>query len=401
MNHLRGVSTVRFLLVLLSSWLVAACAEPDEEPDGPTDWVVDSNPSPLDDFLWDLALDDSGLYLAGSDLQFGREDEQWRIEKRSLDTGELLWLQTNNLGYGLDGAEAVATDDTGVYIVGYGSAGSWRVEKRRLEDGQSIWIKFDDPGASADALDVVVHEEALFVAGWENVTTEGNVQRLEKRSRETGEIEWQRIEQTTGWHGSWRSVMADKEVVYVAGTERENSCGRWRIEKRSASDGETIWSRVGECSPYGNNSATIAFAENEQLFVYVSIPDDELHLRSQCERWDPSDGAQLQVVPKYIDDWKISRLVWSRETVWVKGTQENTVRLGAMGPSDTEVQWIRDLDAVLMEGWGYNGRAYHENSLFLAGIFDQNGQSTDAPTDHGWRIIRLLLPPEPPQSGAL
>jgi len=78
-----------------------------------------------------VAVDSTGLYIVGSDRVPG--NWRWRIEKRSLITGALIWVKTSNPSSFSDWAWGVAVDRTGVYVVGYdGVPGNWRwrIEKR-------------------------------------------------------------------------------------------------------------------------------------------------------------------------------------------------------------------------------------------------------------------------------
>ncbi len=52
-------------------------------------WSQVNNPSTGDDRATGVVVDSSGLYVVGSDDSPG--NPQWRIEKRRLTDGELLW----------------------------------------------------------------------------------------------------------------------------------------------------------------------------------------------------------------------------------------------------------------------------------------------------------------------
>ena len=58
--------------------------------------------------------------------------------------GDLIWVQTSNPGDQNALAYAVAVDGTGIYVVGYDYPPSipqfeWRIEKRSLGNGSLIW----------------------------------------------------------------------------------------------------------------------------------------------------------------------------------------------------------------------------------------------------------------------
>jgi hypothetical protein len=95
-------------------------------------WWTVSNPS-KDDYLQSVAVDSTGIYVVGDDRIPG--NYQWRIEKRNLNDGSLIWSVTSILVMYSDIAYSVAVDSTGIYVVGDdrspGSANSqWRIEKR-------------------------------------------------------------------------------------------------------------------------------------------------------------------------------------------------------------------------------------------------------------------------------
>jgi len=95
-------------------------------------WWTVSNPSGGSDIARSVAVDSTGIYVVGSDRSPG--NDQWRIEKRSLNDGSLIWSVTSDPSSGFDSAYSVAVDSTGIYVVGYDYApgnNEWRIEKRR------------------------------------------------------------------------------------------------------------------------------------------------------------------------------------------------------------------------------------------------------------------------------
>jgi hypothetical protein len=104
-------------------------------------WTQTFNPSNGVDRPISVALDSSGVYVVGFDNVPG--NDEWRIEKRSLTDGALLWAQTTNPSDGDDWAAGVALDSSGVYVVGFDNVpgnDEWRIEKRSLTDGALLWI---------------------------------------------------------------------------------------------------------------------------------------------------------------------------------------------------------------------------------------------------------------------
>ena len=101
-------------------------------------WSQFSNPAPGG--ASGVAVDGTSLYVVGSDYVSG-SDSQWRIEKRNLSTGTVIWTQTINPSNNSDEVAAIAVDGTGLYVVG-GIDGNtlWRMEKRDLNTGAVLWV---------------------------------------------------------------------------------------------------------------------------------------------------------------------------------------------------------------------------------------------------------------------
>ncbi len=105
-----------------------------------TDGVVSSNPGPGDDEVRAMVLDGSSLYLAGNDQGASGYGSEWRIEKRSLDTGGLVGdfgnggvVTSDPSSSSGETATAIASDGTAVYAVGIDNSpgnSRWRIEKR-------------------------------------------------------------------------------------------------------------------------------------------------------------------------------------------------------------------------------------------------------------------------------
>jgi hypothetical protein len=66
---------------------------------------------------YSVAVDSTGIYVVGYDRIPG--NWEWRIEKRNLNDGSLIWSVTSNPSSGDDSAYSVAVDSTGIYVVGY------------------------------------------------------------------------------------------------------------------------------------------------------------------------------------------------------------------------------------------------------------------------------------------
>jgi hypothetical protein len=190
------------------------------------------------------------MYVVG--CVFSGFSPGWRIEKRSLTDGSLV------PGFGTGGvvtgdctgiAEGIAIDSTAMYVVGYdftsGNNQEWRIEKRSLTNGSLV------PGFGAGgvitgnysspwdmASGIAIDSTAMYVAGWD--LSAGNMQwRTEKRSLTNGSL----ISAfgtggvvTSNYNTAWGNVASgiaiDSAAMYVTGADSSFGHMEWRIEKR-------------------------------------------------------------------------------------------------------------------------------------------------------------------------
>ena len=130
-----------------------------------------------------VAVDSTGIYVVGYDFVPG--NFEWRIEKRDLTTGSMIWIRTSNSHTADSEAESVAVDSTGVYVVGYlnGPADyEWGIEKLNPTTGSIIWTRIENPSPGNDAaFGVVVDSTGIYIVGIDQVP--GNLEwRIEKRT---------------------------------------------------------------------------------------------------------------------------------------------------------------------------------------------------------------------------
>ena len=180
-----------------------------------------------------ITLDATGVYMAGyEDISGGNVDFEWRIEKRDLNTGVLIWSQTSNpSAAALDQALAITVDGTGVYIAGYDRVpgpgdDEWRIEKRNLTTGAVIWTQTNNPTTLPDiAKAITLDGTGVYVAGYYN-SWPG---RIEKRDLATGALV--AAFGTTGVVNtsvnSPQSITQDATGIYFSGTgpaSKEKRC---------------------------------------------------------------------------------------------------------------------------------------------------------------------------------
>ncbi len=244
------------ILALILSFSVMGCAKASLQ----VEWTQTSNPSNSVDRPIGVTLDSSGVYVVGFDNSPG--NDQWRIEKRNLTDGTLLWTQTSNPSNGDNLAFGIAVDSSGVYVVGFDNSpgnDQWRIEKRNLTDGTLLWTQTENPSTTGDeAIGVTVDSSGMYVGGYD--TSQGPEQwRIEKRNLTDGTLLWTQTENpSTGVDEVW-GVAVDSSGLYGVGSDNSPNPGsddfEWRIEKRNLADGKLLWFQTENPSS-GNDWAT-------------------------------------------------------------------------------------------------------------------------------------------------
>ena len=156
-----------------------------------TIWEQTSNPSAENDEALSVAVDDTGVYIVGNDVSPGEAIDQWRIQKRNLTDGSIIWEETSDPSPASEMPLGVSVDDTGIYVVGYDQSPSsgiqWRIEKRSLTDGSLIpsfgtgGVATSHPSTSDDeASGVAVDETGIYVVGFDQSLGDSEW-RIEKR----------------------------------------------------------------------------------------------------------------------------------------------------------------------------------------------------------------------------
>ncbi len=213
---------------------------------------IGSSPIP-----YTVAVDLTGVYIAGKEsvTKSIGVTYDWRIEKRALDTGDLIWERRSGLPSG-SSAFDLAVDSSGIYISGDGgytgtgsSYSTWRVEKRTLDgaggtDGKGLlWSKqeglsdkSDQPlGLAVDSSGVYLAGEQGFVLtnGLPNPSLGNGLWRVEKRNLATGEVEWFKADDLSPGtvKDTPNDVAVDSSGIYVVG--RQSGKDIWRVEKRA------------------------------------------------------------------------------------------------------------------------------------------------------------------------
>jgi len=257
--------------------------------------AISEHISNRDDVAYGVAVDSTGIYIVGYDENIAGNIAEWRIEKRDLSTGALIWSVSEPIstvsGAG-DVALGVAVDGTGVYVVGYdtntgcgnpSASSEWRIEKRDLTTGALI-TSFGTGGAISEhisnmcdqATAATVDSTGLYIAGFDQ-NTAGNWDewRIEKRNLATGAFnatfgtKGAVSEHISPYRDDAYAVTVDRTGLYVVGKDENSpSYPEWRMEKRNLSTGATIWKvseDIGTGAP-GNQANGVAV---DQTGVYV------------------------------------------------------------------------------------------------------------------------------------
>jgi len=158
-----------------------------------------------------------------------------------------------------DVASGIAIDSTAIYVIGYDSLpgtgnNQWRIEKRSLADG-SLVTAFgasgtvtSDPTTGADrALGIAVDSTAMYVVGCEDAL--GNQRwRIEKRSLTDGNLIAEFgaggvvTNDPSPSYDAACAIAIDSTAMYVVGYDSVTGVGnyQWRIEKRSLTSGSLV-----------------------------------------------------------------------------------------------------------------------------------------------------------------
>ncbi len=165
-----------------------------------TDGVVQTNPSGNTDRIYSMAIDGSYIYVGGDDATVSAANSQWRIEKRDIVTGALVTafdtdgivqVNPNTL---LDWVTDIAVDSTHVYLGGFigSTAGTWRVEKRDITTGaldesfSANGVALSEDGGD-DRLNAIAVTDTYLISSGYGTAPGDNQWLIEKRDLATGQ----------------------------------------------------------------------------------------------------------------------------------------------------------------------------------------------------------------------
>ncbi|MFH2141612.1 MAG: hypothetical protein ABIJ97_04260 [Bacteroidota bacterium] len=263
---------------------------------GTLQWTQTNDPSVGSDMAAAITLDATGIYVAGSDNVPG--NSEWRIEKRDLSTGATIWTQTNNPSTGGDAAQAITVDATGIYIGGSdntpgGSDSQWRIEKRNLSTGAIIWTQTSNPTIGGDQIyAITVDATAVYVAGidWSAGGSNGEW-RIEKRNSTTGALIWFQTEDFSVGMDMIQGIAVDATGIYVAGEMRDPTMNiGWQVEKRDLSSGAITWTQ--QYNPSGEDMAYAVALDATGIYI-TGYDCQSGGCQIRIEKRDLSDGSLI------------------------------------------------------------------------------------------------------------
>jgi hypothetical protein len=369
---------------------------------------VTINPSDYQDSAKDVAIDSTGIYVIGTDEQNAQGDLQWRIEKRSHRDGSIIWVQTSNPVQdshdAWDKANALALDSTGLYVVGSDIQlrlrYQWRIEKRDLIDGNLLWVKTGNEGGSAT--DVAVDQSGIYVVG-EDRPEPGGLSRwvVEKRSLTDGSTLWRRTYDQTDHEDLARSVALTSDAVYVVGRQGGRQSYRTRLEKRNLDDGTLVWIQSGDSpTPYPGNFADKVAVDASGVYLAGTQSTDIPNYQWLIEKRDHQSGDLIwRQTYNPSDSTDTATAVAVDETGLyvagydsVPGTVEHPWisrwRIEKRNLSDGELVWDRLFDPN--DGGSPNAIALDAECIHVVGS-DESLKSDSNPVDRQWRIERMSL----------
>jgi len=274
-----------------------------------TGGVAINNPTTGADVAYSVAIDSTAMYVIGYDSS--PENNQWRVEKRSLVDGSLVTgfgtggVATSDPSTGDDVAYSIAIDSAAIYVAGYDSIPGnhqWRIEKTSLADGSLFpgfgsadGVATGDPSTGDDvAFSIAIDHTAMYLAGYDE--SPGNQQwRIEKRSLTDGSP-------VTGFgtggaitsdpsagEDHARGIAIDSTAMYVVGYDYSPGNRQWRIEKRSLADGSLVG--VFSSNPSTIHDVAFSIAIDSTAMYVVGYDGSPGNYQWRIEKRSLADGS--------------------------------------------------------------------------------------------------------------
>ncbi|MBN2323988.1 MAG: hypothetical protein JXQ30_09645 [Spirochaetes bacterium] len=422
------VFTIVLLVVLTASLLcLLTCAtggdkgETDGDGSATETFTVEENPSVGGDYTFCIALDSQYIYVAGEDSPLG--NSEWRIEKRDITTGALVTsfgtngVVTTNPSTDYDSAYCIVVDSNYIYVSGFDqSPGSgdlqWRIEKRSKETGALI-TAFDtdgiievNPGDGADYVLVTIDDLYIYAAGADSSIDSGQF-RIEKRDKTSGAlVDAFGTNGVVTWNpsGQWdgpNSISIDTNYMYVTGSDMAPGNDQWRIEKRDKTTGAlvTAFGTGGIVTSNPSSGGDWAQSAVDANYIYsAGVDSSPGDMQWRIEKRDITSGALVTAFgtngvvtgnPSISDD-KIYTILVDENYIYTVGNDQ----LHGTNNSQWRIEKRDSVTGAPAASFGTNGVVtvnpssghdgarsinYDESYIYIAG-FDQS-------KDEGqWRI---------------
>ena len=331
--------------------------------DGSLVWSRVFNPTDHAEFARGVAVDMSGVYIVGVDFTVGDVESQWRVEKRSHTDGSLLWVQhSNQVFFYLESAMGVAVDSSGVYVVGYTSTGEpkpvWRIEKRNPSDGVLIWSQSVDPiVCTGIPVRVALDDTGLYVVGYDD--SQGDHQwRIEKRNLEDGSLITEvYLEVMTSYSTAGQSSWVQKGTtvsVQLGQTAVDHGNGTRRAFNGWYSDGSLLSAQPNFTIAVNAPTTLVASWQTE----YLIQVNTETGTASGGGWLVSGSTATVTITPTSLDRDFMTKLVFEG---WLAGG--NLVSTSAQyaftvtGPESLTASWRTEQNLTIILGLGGGGLA--------------------------------------------
>ena len=166
--------------------------------------VVKSDPTPDSDYPSGIAIDSNYMYISGYQGQGGANLVKWRIEKRSLTSGNFDpsfgsgGIIIKDISAMFDILYAIDVDSSGFYVSGCewwvaGACEKWHIEKWPLNGSAPIWTQIINTGGPFGPdtglnINLKITSNSLFTFATK-ITSNVYHWRIEKRDLNTGNLD--------------------------------------------------------------------------------------------------------------------------------------------------------------------------------------------------------------------
>jgi len=279
------------------------------EPAFGSDGIVNMNSSLSFTIIFNsIAIDESFIYAGGRDYQ--PLNFQWRFEKRSKDTGALvsgfgtegvIQINPSSSTTYQDDCKSIAVDDNYIYAGGDDySPGNyqWRIEKRSKDTGVLVsgfgtgGVIANNPTSLEDKLQTLTIDDAyIYIGGYDALSSSNFRWRIEKRRKDTGVLEWEiSNDVSSGSNDSVLSLKTDGSYIYAGGYVSNN---QWRIEKRLKDTGALV-------SAFGTGGVIeYNFTADQDVNISLEIDNNYIYAgggnstKTYMRKYSKSDGSNI------------------------------------------------------------------------------------------------------------